>query len=64
MCITQKIIFAQNMVRMKNVASGCDQCVWSVGLVAGCGHWVEHSMMDAAFQVAQWIIYIYRNQGF
>ena len=24
------------------VASGCDQCVWVVGVVAGNGHWVEH----------------------
>ena len=27
-------------VRMKIVASGCDQCVWPVGVVAGCGCWV------------------------
>ena len=31
---------------MKNVASGCDQCVWPVGVVAGCGHWVGHWMTD------------------
>ena len=29
-------------VRLKIVASGCDQCVWPVGVVAGCGHWVGH----------------------
>ena len=23
------------------MASGCDQCVGSVGLVTGCGQWVE-----------------------
>ena len=22
------------------MASGCDQCVWPVGVVAGYGHWV------------------------
>ena len=26
----------------KIVASGCDQCVWAVGVVAGHGHWVGH----------------------
>ena len=25
--------------RLKNVASGCDQCAWPVGVVTGCGHW-------------------------
>ena len=29
-------------VRFKIVASGCDQCMWPVGVVAGCGHWVGH----------------------
>ena len=29
-------------VRLKIVAIGCDQCVWPVGVVAGCGHWVGH----------------------
>ena len=29
-------------VRLKIVASGCDQCVWVVGVVAGHGHWVGH----------------------
>ena len=29
-------------VRLKNVASGCDKCVWPVGVIAGCGHWVGH----------------------
>ena len=28
-------------VRLKNVASGCDQCVWPVGVVTGCGYLVE-----------------------
>ena len=32
-------------VRLKIVASGCDQCVWPVGVVAGCGHWVGHQKM-------------------
>ena len=27
-------------VRLKIVASGCDQCVWPVGMAAGYGHWV------------------------
>ena len=27
------------------VGSGHDQCVWPVGVVAGCGHWVGHGMM-------------------
>ena len=27
-------------VRLKIVASGCDQSVCPVGVVAGCGHWV------------------------
>ena len=27
-------------VRLKIVASECDQCVWPVGVVAGYGHWV------------------------
>ena len=30
---------------MKIVASGYDQCMWSVGVVAGCGHWVGHWIM-------------------
>ena len=29
-------------VRLKIVVSGCDQCVWPVGVVAVCGHWVRH----------------------
>ena len=29
-------------VRMKNAASGFDQCVRPVGVVAGYGHWVGH----------------------
>ena len=28
--------------KVEKVASGCDQCVWPVGVVAGCGHWVGH----------------------
>ena len=32
-------------VRLKIVASGCDQSVWPVGVVTGCGHWVGHWMM-------------------
>ena len=24
------------------MASGCDQCVWAVGVVAGHGHWIGH----------------------
>ena len=28
--------------KVENVASGCDQRVWQVGVVAGCGHWVGH----------------------
>ena len=26
-------------VRLNIVASGCDQSVWPIGVVAGCGHW-------------------------
>ena len=28
--------------RLKIVASGCDQGVWAVGVVAGHGHWLGH----------------------
>ena len=35
--------FCKKCGKDEDVASGCDQCVWSVGVVAGCGHWVEHS---------------------
>ena len=27
---------------LKIVASGCDQCVWAVGVVTGHGHWLGH----------------------
>ena len=26
-------------VKLNIVASGCDQSVWPIGVVAGCGHW-------------------------
>ena len=41
MVLTLKFRNKRN-VRMKIVASECDQCVWPVGVVAGCGHWVGH----------------------
>ena len=37
-----QILSCKRNVRLKNVASGCDQCAWSVGVVAGHGHWVGH----------------------
>ena len=37
-----QILNCKRNVRLKIVASGCDQCVWPVGVVAGCGHWVGH----------------------
>ena len=37
------LIFGQKInVWFKIVANGRDQCVWPVGVVAGCGHWVGH----------------------
>ena len=33
------------------MASGCDQCMWAVGVVAGHGHWVGHSMMRSVANV-------------
>ena len=41
MVLTLKFRKKRN-VRMKIVASESDQCVWPVGVVAGCGHWVGH----------------------
>ena len=29
-------------VRLKIVAIGCDQCMWPVGVVGECGHWLVH----------------------
>ena len=26
-------------VKLNIVASGCDQSMWPIGVVAGCGHW-------------------------
>ena len=42
-----KIENCKRNVRLKIVASGCDQCVWPAGVVTGCGHWVglEQSLM-------------------
>ena len=37
-----KILNCKRNVRLKIVASGCNQCVWAVGVVAGHGHWVGH----------------------
>ena len=34
-----QLLNCKRNVRLKIVASGCDQCVWPVGVVAGCGHW-------------------------
>ena len=28
------------------MASGCDQCVWAVGVFAGHGHWVGIELCD------------------
>ena len=28
------------------MASGCDQCVWAVGVLAGHGHWVGHRELN------------------
>ena len=36
------VVGGKRNVRLKNVASGCDKCVWPVGVIAGCGHWVGH----------------------
>ena len=30
------------MTALVIVASGCDQCMWAVGVVAGHGHWLGH----------------------
>ena len=35
-----QILKCKRNVRLKIVASGCDQSVWPVGVVAGCGRWV------------------------
>ena len=29
-------------IKLKIVASGCDQCVWAVGAVTGHGNWLGH----------------------
>ena len=42
MLLLCRILKCKRNVRMKIVASGCDQCVWPVGVVTGCGHWVGH----------------------
>ena len=42
MLLLCRILKCKRNVRMKIVASGCDQCMWPVGVVAGCGHWVGH----------------------
>ena len=34
--------YCKRNVRLKIVVSGCDQCVWPVGVVAGYGHRVGH----------------------
>ena len=33
---------SERNIRFKIVASGCDQCIWPVGVVLECGHWVGH----------------------
>ena len=33
-------------VRLKNVASGCDQCMWPVSVVAGCGYSLGGALND------------------
>ena len=38
--VVGQILNCKRNVRLKIVASGCDQCVWPVGVVTGCGHWV------------------------
>ena len=42
MLLLCRILKCKRNVRMKIVASGYDQCVWPVGVVAECGHWVGH----------------------
>ena len=34
-----QLLNCKRNVRLKIVASRCDQCVWVVGVVAGSGHW-------------------------
>ena len=36
------ILNCKRNVRLKIVASGCDQCLWPVGVVSGHGHWIGH----------------------
>ena len=36
------------------MASECDQCVWPVGVVAGCGHWVLNDVISGQCVFKAW----------